>query len=187
MRRRRIRALIRWSLGSFVCLALITDIAVYSWATTLQKKKALHDEWESKLTASGDRVRIARDGVNGSMRSSAPTFEALQDNMRRVLDSVDAYDRELNDYQEICKAGLRDNLTLSDQERQKVCTLIAVTSLRIQQSQIQRTEAGRIISFDPNSGGGVLLKSELTSLDKQIDDLNKEAASELSEVGISRF
>jgi hypothetical protein len=186
VRHRTVRRAARGFLMVFVFAALISDIAFFSWSEELQRRQKLHQEWESKLEVSSNRVTVARDAVASLMGEDSVGFDKLQANMRRALTSLDAYEREINEHQELYRAGLRDNLAMSEREGSQVGTLIEVMELRKQQAELERTEANDIVGFDPTSGDAQALKAKLEPLDKQIQDLNKTASDSLIRAGITK-
>jgi len=184
VRHRTVNPIAKGVLIVFVLAALVSDIALVSWGEEFQRKQKLHQEWQTKLEVSSNRVTVARDAVTSLMGDTSGGFEKIQANMRSALTSLDAYEREMNEYQELYRAGLRDNLTMSEQERSQVNTLIEVMDLRKQQAEVQRVEANDILAFDRAYGDAQVLKSTLEPLDKQIDDLNKTASNSLARAGI---
>jgi hypothetical protein len=186
VRHRTVRRAVRGFLMVFVFVALISDIALISSSEELQRRQKLHQEWESKLEVSSNRVAVARDAVASLIGENSVGFDKLQANMRRALTSLDAYEREMNEYQELYRAGLRDNLAMSERERSQVSTLIEVMELRKQQAELERTEAKNIVGFDPTSGDVQALRANFEPLDKQIQDLNKTASDSLIRAGIKK-
>ena len=184
VRRRIVNPAVRAVWVVFVVAVVFSGIALFSWSEEIQRRQKLHQEWTAKLEASSKRVTVARDAVSRLMAENSEDFDKLHENMRRALGSLDAYEREMDEYQELFRTGLRNNLTMSEGERSQIRTLIDVMDLRKQQAEVERIEANAILAFDPTSSDVQVLKATLQPLDKQVEGIDKTASDRLARAGI---
>lgn len=182
--KRQTNATLRRAFITFVVIALCVDLGAFAYGTYLEEHKKARAAWELDLDKTGNTVQAKLGAIQKIKGRESGSFVELQANMRQILPLIDEYEAGIAQAEALVSRAERENLWVSDKEKEQFATLQKVYSLRKEAIEKLRTEANLIVEYRPGSSDRTAFLEQLRILDRDMSGLNQQADSLLSQAGL---